>query len=275
MSQRKPIAFITGVSSGIGLALTMDLLSKGYRVIGTVRNSQAATAMAEDLGKGFSPLILDVTRESEEINQIISELSQKEDNLIIDILIHNAGVAHGGPLLFQPEADQRAVIETNVMGVLKLTRALYTKLQPGSRVLLISSVSGRLVTPFLGIYAASKFAVEALTDALRHELGMLGIKVVTIQPGPIKTKIWDKARQNTTDYSVTPYADIMARQDAFVDKAEGRALPVERVTEAVWKAIRSKNPRTRYLVVKAPFMIILAKLFPDRWKDRLILKRLK
>lgn len=275
MSHQKPVAFITGVSSGIGLALTTDLLSKGYHVIGTVRSEEAAAAMASDFGSGFTPLILDVTQASEEMSQIIEELNQDKQGLVIDVLIHNAGIAHGGPLLFQPEADQRAVIETNVMGVLKLTRVLYPKLKAGSRVILMSSVSGRLVTPFLGIYAASKFAIEALTDALRHELGMLDIKVVTIQPGPIKTEIWNKVRRNTTDYTATPYADIMDRQDDFVDKAEEKALPVERVTTVVWKAISSKNPRTRYLVVKVPFMIKLAKLFPDRWKDRLILQRLK
>lgn len=275
MSHHKPVAFITGVSSGIGLALTTDLLSKGYRVIGTVRSREGAEALAGELGSGFTPLIMDVTQGSEEMSQIIENLNQEEHDLTIDVLIHNAGIAQGGPLLFQPEADQRAVIETNVMGVLKLTRILYSKLKPGSRVILISSVSGRLVTPFLGIYAASKFAIEALTDALRHELGVLDIKVVSIQPGPIKTEIWNKVRRNTTDYSATPYAEIMSKQDAFVDKAEGKALPVERVTSVVWKAITSKNPRTRYLVVKAPLMIKLAKLFPDRWKDRLILKRLK
>lgn len=270
-----PWVLITGVSSGIGLASAELLVSHGWNVIGTVREPEVGTAVLSRLGRGFYPIVLDVTSDRAEHDHAASQVRVLLAGAMLLGIVHNAGVASGGPLAFQPENEFRKMLETNVIGIFKFTQAMLPLLGQGSRMILISSVSGRLVTPFVGGYAASKFALEAMTDAYRHELGMLGIRVVSIQPGPVKTPIWSKAKSVGIPYAGTPYEGIMSRQDEMVAAAETGGMPVDKVAQVVKKALETPIPKTRYLIVRKKWLVLLAKYMPDRWKDRIIAARLE
>ena len=266
---------ITGTSSGIGEAAAELLVSGGWKVIGTVRDPGASGPMKDRLGEDFYPVVLDVTAPREMHDEFAVQVKELLSGDPLLGIVHNAGVAIGGPLAFQPEADFLKMMETNVLGVFRLTQALFSLLGQDSRLIMVSSVSGRLVTPFVGGYAASKFALEALVDAYRHELGMLGMKVVSIQPGPVKTPIWRKARTVGELYAGTAYAPIMSRQDELISSAEANGLEVSQVAETIRLALVVENPKTRYLLVRNTWLVQLAKYLPDRWKDRIIAKRLE
>ncbi len=268
-------ALITGTSSGIGLEAGQLLLKNGWNVIGTVRSTADAEHLRERLGERFYPIVLDVSSPAEMHVEAANQVGDILQGQPLDALVHNAGIAQGGPLVFQPEGEFRAIFETNVHGVFKLTQAIFPLLTKGSRMVMISSVSGRLVTPFIGAYAASKFAIEALTDAYRNELGMLGIEVISIQPGPVKTPIWQKARQPVEKYQQTPYKDLLEQQDKLIDATELSALPVETIAALILKALENPKPSTRYLAVRNSWIVRLAGMLPDRIKDKLVMSRLR
>lgn len=275
MNETLPSILISGVSTGIGLALARDLLDSGWRVFGTVRSDADARRLEDELGERFSALLLDVTSEPEWHHRTGRELARHLAGRPLRALVHNAGIARGGPLTHQPEEEFRAMMETNVLGVFKLTQALVPLMEPGSRMIMISSVSGRLVTPFVGGYAASKFALEALTDAYRNEMDVLGIRVISVQPGPVKTPIWRKALSGGPDYADTPYAPWMERRDEIIRQTESGALPVSAVIRVVRKALSHPAPASRYLVARNAGMIRLAQWLPDKLKDKLIRRRLR
>jgi NAD(P)-dependent dehydrogenase (short-subunit alcohol dehydrogenase family) len=275
MESTSPTLLITGVSTGIGLATSREMLARGWRVFGTVRKQADADRLREELGAGFTPLMLDVTDEIEAHRALAESLAPLLEGQPLQALVHNAGIAMGGPLGYLPEEVFRSMLEINVLGVYKLTQALLPLMGEGSRMVMVSSVSGRLVTPFVGGYAASKFALEAMTDAYRIELGMLGIRVISVQPGPVKTSIWQKAGGDGTRYDGTPYEELMSRQEEIINRTEAGAMPVEVVSEAIGKALTHPSPATRYLLAENAWVIRLAKWLPDRVKDRIVRRRLR
>jgi NAD(P)-dependent dehydrogenase (short-subunit alcohol dehydrogenase family) len=275
MSTRIQTVFITGVSTGIGFGIAEALLHKGWTVIGTVRREEDLARLRHLWGDSFCGLLMDVRQPAEELDAVIKPALNRKGIERLDCLIHNAGIAQGGPLVYQEEESLRLMMETNTIGVWKLTKVLFPTLGKGSRVVMISSVSGRIATPFVGAYAASKFALEALTDAYRVELGMLGIRVISIQPGPVKTPIWDKARKASLAVSGTPYDHLLALQSQFIAHAEASGLEVADVVKTVLRAIETQRPKTRYLLTKNHWLIRLAGWLPDNWKDRLIMRRFK
>lgn len=270
----EPVALITGVSSGIGHAAARVLIDAGWEVWGTVRNESDAQRLRETFGSRFQPLLFDVRSDSGQHADLARHIQSLLGGRLLSGLVHNAGVAFGGPLSHLPEEDFTAMMETNVLGVFRLTRALLPLLGAGSRVVMISSVSGRLVTPFVGGYATSKFALEAMTDAYRNELGMLGIRVIGIQPGPILTPIWKKALGGA-DYRHTPFAEVMGRKEDLIRKTERAALPAERVAGVILRALTTPRPSSRYLITRKSWMVRLAGWLPDAWKDRLIARRIR
>ncbi len=275
MNSRNRYALITGTSSGIGREASRVLIENGWNVIGTVRSKEDADMLLEDLGDSFYPVVLDVSSPPEIHTEAAKHISDMLQGQPLNGLVHNAGIALGGPLLFQPEHEFRAIFETNVQGVFKLTQAVFPLLSSGSRMVMISSVSGRVVTPFIGAYAASKFALEALTDAYRNELGMLGMKVISIQPGPVKTPIWTKARQPVEKYPQWEYKELLQQQDKLIDATEQNALPVADIAALILKALEDPNPSTRYLAVRNPWIVRLAGLLPDKHRDKLVMSRLR
>lgn len=248
---------VTGVSTGIGNAAARVLAKKGFRVFGSVRKEADAAALKKDLGESFVPLVFDVTDEAG-IARAAAQVREALKGEKLAGLVNNAGIAVSGPLIDLDPDEFRKQMEVNVTGPFLVTQAfapllgtdLALKGEPG-RIVNISSVAGIRAMPFLGPYAASKFALEGFSEALRRELMMFGIDVVVIGPGPVKTAIWDKAEEiDIARYANSPYRPIMENfQKVFV--GQGReGLPAEKLGELILKALTTPNPKVRYSAVK-------------------------
>ncbi|GIK56012.1 MAG: SDR family oxidoreductase [Chloroflexi bacterium] len=268
---------ITGVSTGIGYEAAKMLVGQGWRVYGSVRKQADTDRLQQELGQGFTPLLFDVTDEG----AIATAATQIPAPLTA--LINNAGIAEPAPLMHMLLADFRKHLEINVTGVLAVTQAFLPLLgaqanwpHPPGRIINISSVSGRIVYPFMGAYAASKHALEAMSDALRRELLLYGIDVILIEPGTVRTPIIGKFAGQVARYMETDYGRVLQPLAAQVEKREQSALPVERVTAVILQALESEHPKTRYpLPRKRLTGWLLPRLLPDRWFDRLVARQLK
>ncbi len=247
---------ITGVSSGFGLATAAHLLARGYQVYGSVRKPADAQKVSEVLqSAAFTPLIFDVT-DHDAVAAAAQRVAADLGGGRIAGLVNNAGVAPVGPLEHTPIQEVRDVFEVNVFGVLAVTKAFLPllKRQSGSRdaaagrIINISSTSGIMTLPMLGIYAASKFALESLNDGLRRELRRHGIQVIAIEPGSIRTEIWDKTPQGVDPerFAGTEYATLMAQMPAAFERQLKRSKPISVVTDAIAHALEAPKPRLRY-----------------------------
>lgn len=271
MNHRKTI-LITGVSSGIGFDTAREMIAHGYRVLGSVRNAADGVRVEKELSMDFTPLLFDVT-DAEAIAAAVPQVERLVGDQGLAALVNNAGVAPSGPLMHTtPEEFERA-FEVNVFGVLRVTQAFLPLLgarrncpHPAGRIVNLSSVSGGMTVPLLATYAATKHALEALNDGLRRELSIYGIEVIAIEPGPIRTPIWDKvqvdARYAGTDYS----AAMSAMPETAARQARG-GKPVAVVSAAIRKAITSTRPRTRYPLDPTWYA---RHFIPDRLFDRIL-----
>jgi NAD(P)-dependent dehydrogenase (short-subunit alcohol dehydrogenase family) len=273
-------AVITGVSTGIGYAIAADLLQRGYTVFGSVRKHEDGLELKTKLGANFFPLIFDV-RDDKGVQEGAAEVARQVGAAGIQVLVNNAGVAVFGPLQHLPLSDMQYQLEVNVIGALRTTQAFLPLLgaklpkrdQPG-KIINIGSVSGRVTSLFTAPYSMSKFALESMTDGLRRELFLYGIDVISIQPGPIQTPIWTKAKKETNRFQDTDYAPYLSKSNEIIEQAEKSALPTSAVTERIWEAISLEKPSTRYVIVKKAWMIKLLKFVPDRWVDKMMLKNM-
>ncbi|MBK9565358.1 MAG: SDR family NAD(P)-dependent oxidoreductase [Saprospiraceae bacterium] len=268
---------ITGVSTGIGYDAFAKLYALGYHVIGTVRKREDAERLRSIFKENATILEFDV-RDIDKCRIAIESVFPllSEDGLTC--LINNAGVAMPGPLQHLSEEDFENQLDVNVKSVRRITNLLLPYLgvdkrfQPG-RMINISSVSGLFNAPFNGAYCISKHALESMTDIYRRELAMFGIKVVAIEPGPIKTAIWKKSLGSLDKYKDTEYGEILSAADKMIANAEKSALPVEDITTLIIKIIQSKDPATRYLVHSKKLMFkLLSQYLPDKLVDRLVAK---
>jgi NAD(P)-dependent dehydrogenase (short-subunit alcohol dehydrogenase family) len=267
------IVLVTGTSSGIGLATAKILAEHGYTVFSTVRKMSDEQQLT-----GFpnlTPLIMDVT-DGDSIKKAINKVQAKlkpADEVVG--LVNNAGIAVSGPLGYMALEEIRIQFEVNVIGLLAVTQAFLPLLRAGNipgRVINLSSVAGRVASPFLGAYAASKHAVEAISDALRRELMPFGIKVVVIQPGPIATPIWTKGKATADLYTETPYRPVLKGvQKYFISQGEA-GLPPTAVAKVVLTALEHPNPNSRYLVTQNKAEVYLSRLLPDKILDRMIFR---
>lgn len=273
---------ITGVSTGIGYAAAADLTGRGYHVFGSVRRAADAERLQAEWGERFTPLLFDVT-DGEKVRTAVAQVESVVGDSGLAALINNAGVAIPGPLLHLPLDDFRYQFEVNVFGLLDVTQQFLPLLgarqqaqQPPGRLINISSVSGRIAYPFLGAYAASKHAVEAMSDALRRELLLYGIEVIVIEPGTVRTPIVGKFAAEVERFMGTDYGRILAPMHASVAERERSAIPVERVTAVIRTALETPRPKTRYPIPRKWFSgWFLPRLLPDRWLDRLVARSLK
>lgn len=272
-SQRNVL--ITGISSGIGRSAAIHLSRNGFFVYGTVR-TQADADEIRQLGiPNLCCLIMDVT-DGEQIENVRRQL----EGVPLYGLVNNAGIAISGPLKYISEQKFRKLFDVNVFGLLKVTQTFIPNLElnkqlngiPG-RIVNISSVSGRIVTPFVSSYAASKFAVEAISDGLRRELKHSGIQVCIIEPGPIKTKIWDKAMVEDTSDFRNEYSNIAQNRKGFIQNTIDTAISDEHTTKAIFDALNDSRPRIRKIVTKNAALFKLILKLPDRWMDYFAGKR--
>ena len=270
---------ITGVSSGIGRDALRLLHQKGYHIFGSVRKETDAKLLIEAYPQGFTPLIFDV-QDQDAVSQAAKVVYDTCDR--IDALINNAGIAVPGPLQFVSEADFEKQMDVNLKSVRRITNTFLPLLgattdfkgAPG-RIINISSVSGLFSSPFNGPYSISKHALESMTDVYRRELRRYGIKVMAIEPGPIKTKIWGKNLNSMAQFADTDYYDILQKADKMIKNTEKNALPVARTSNVILKCITKKHPKTRYIVHKNAFVFkIVANYLPDKLVDWFIQRSL-
>lgn len=249
MTTKKTI-LVTGATSGIGKASALHLHAAGHRVIGSGRNEKA---LAELRAAGLSTVTLDVTSGAS-IAAAKEAIDALTDGHGLDVLVNNAGYGLFGPVEELSDADVRAQFDTNVFGLLAVTRAFVPAMRARGegRVINVSSVGGRMVFPLGGVYHATKFAVEALTTALRMELYQFGIRVSAIEPGYIKTEFTATTMGHLQKYvrEQSPYAEayrVGANADVGLAKL---AVGPESVARAIEHAAVSRWPRARYV---APF----------------------
>ncbi len=261
---------VTGSSSGIGEACAVRLARAGHRVIAGVRRQADGERLAAAAGS-IVPALLDVTDEAQ-IRDLVGRLDELAPSGL-DGLVNNAGIARGGPLEFLPLDEWRIQLDVNVIGQVAVTRSLVPLLRRArGRVVFVGSISGRVSTPFLGPYAASKHAIEAIAESLREELRPWGMAVSVVAPGAVRTPIWDKGRAyadeleaRLPDEAHDLYSDAVDDLRRGIDTQERTGVPPERVAAAVERALTSPRPRYRYVVGNdARAAGILDSLLPER-----------
>ena len=269
---------ITGVSSGIGYAAAAQLVGYGYNVFGSVRHQADAERVQTELGERFTPLLFDVT-DHEGVKTAVSQVQSALGGQNLAGLVNNAGISALGPLAHMPLDDFRRQFEVNLFGLLDVTQQFLPLLgarphapEPRGRIVNVSSVSGRIAYPFFGACAASKHALEALSDALRRELIVYGIDVIVVEPGTTATPIIDKASGEADHYLDTPYGDIIRKMQAeSVAERRASAIPVEKVSDIIVKALEVAEPKARYPIPRKRFSgWLLPRLLPARWLDRIV-----
>ena len=274
MRKTPACALVTGASSGIGRACTLWLASLGMQVFATLRASENAPALAHV--RGVYPLQLDLC-DPQSIDRATSEVRARLGGGGLDGLVHAAGIAVAGPLEFLPRAALHEQLEVNLNGPLGLTQALIPLLRrAGGRIVFVSSMSGRVSTPFLGAYAASKFALEAMVDALRVELRPWRIHVSSVQPGRVATPLWRKSLEHSDAMlaASAPHAHALYGRQlgqlraTALRAASGSASSPDTVARSVAHALTTRRPRTRYLVGRNTRWAAAAlRLAPDRLRD--------
>ena len=266
---------VTGASTGIGAACALHLDHLGHRVYAGVRQEQDALALRRP-GSRIVPVFLDVTDQAQ-VDAAATQIARDDGGL--DGIVNNAGIARGGPLEYLPLAVWREQLDVNVLGQVAVTKAMLPLIRSArGRIVFIGSISGKVATMMLGPYCASKFAIEAISDSLRHELHPWHISISVIEPGAIKTAIWDKGRQQADDLerdlpaeARTRYADHIAAVRNGIDMQDRHGADPQSVAKAVEHALFSPRPRTRYLVgTDAKVQSALARCLPDRPRDAII-----
>ncbi|MDG0815414.1 SDR family oxidoreductase [Bdellovibrio svalbardensis] len=264
---------ITGASSGIGHELTANFLKRGYFVWGGVRNPETLANLKQQYPQTLEVLKLDVTSNAD-IESAFQKISQV--GVASLSLVNNAGLALGGPIEAIDLDEWRKLFDVNVFGLLRMTQVFLPLLRKTKgRVINIGSISGRMSSPFLAPYTSSKYAVRAITDSLRRELRTLGVKVVLIEPGPIKTDIWDKSIQSSRklEAKISPelhrvYGEALENLVLAVEDVAKNAVPISFVTEKVVRAVELENPYPYYLVGKGIHLqALVLRLMPVRWLD--------
>jgi NAD(P)-dependent dehydrogenase (short-subunit alcohol dehydrogenase family) len=280
MSDRGSVV-ITGASTGIGAACALALDRAGFRVFAGVRRAPDGERLRGRASGRLSPVIVDVTDEAS-IDAAARTVGAAVGEAGLAGLVNNAGIAVAGPLEYLPLADLRHQLDVNVVGQIAVTQAFLPLLRRArGRIVNIGSISGRLATPFLGPYAASKFALEALSDALRGELRPWGLHVSLIEPGSIATPIWSKGEASGQARLLEAPAQAREKYGAAIEalleasrRTAERGLPPDRVAAVVLHALTARVPKTRYLVGADARVQALVRLLPDRLRDRLIARAL-
>jgi len=273
---------ITGASTGIGRAAVAKAVREGAHVFASVRKQADADGLKAEFGEAVTPLLFDVSDEAA-VRAGATQVAQALGNRRLFGLLNNAGIAVAGPLLHLDTDELRRQFEVNLFGVHNVTRAFADLLgadkqrtgKPG-RIVMISSVGGQNGSPFVGPYAASKFAMEGYSQSLRRELMLYGIDVIVIGPGAIATPIWDKAGEgDLTRFNNTDYAPMLKGVENYMISQGRQGLPASHVGDLVWSCLTDPKPKTRYKILRRPFLdVTLPRWLGPRAVDKIIAKRL-
>jgi NAD(P)-dependent dehydrogenase (short-subunit alcohol dehydrogenase family) len=272
---------ITGTSTGIGRATALHLDRLGWSVYAGVRRDADADALRATATGRLTPVHLDVT-DAASIEAAAEMVSAAVGDVGLHGLVNNAGIAVAAPVEFLPPEQFRRQFEVNVVGQIAVTQAMIPLLRAArGRIVNMSSIGGRLASPMMAPYNASKFALEALTDVLRVELRPWGIEVVAIEPGAIATPIWEKSLAAADDLLAMLPAAAQELYGPSIEAARRQArhlaatgIAPEAVARAVTHALSARRPRSRYVVGRdAQVGVLLARFMPDRMRDALLFRR--
>ena len=267
LTNKSNTVLVTGTSSGIGRGLCQALIEKGYKVFGTVRNRKDATELNKEFGKNLDALLVDVTDEK----QVVKAKERVQNYLNgkpLTALINNAGIATLGPVEFLPTSDFKKQIDTKILGTFLCTKIFLPLLgtdcnligKPGRIVNISSILGGKIGSPFMSGYCASKHAVEAFSESLRRELKPYGIKVIIVAPGSVSTPIWKevKKQKDQNKYNKTKYGISFKKILNSLESFDQNSLSMKQLTSIIIKSIEIKNPKIRYNPTKDP----IQKLWP-------------
>jgi NAD(P)-dependent dehydrogenase (short-subunit alcohol dehydrogenase family) len=274
---------VTGVSTGIGWGTTKVLVSKGFRVFGSVRKQADADRLQKEFGPGFVPLMMDIT-DADAVHQAAQKVGSMMGDRNLVGLVNNAGIVVSGPLLYLRLSEYRRQLEVNTISPLVVIQAFAPLLGtdkkrqgPSGRIVNIASSGAKVAIPLLGAYSASKFGLEGMSDALRRELMVFGIDVVIIEPGTVKTAMYDKGeKEDLSEFKQTEYWEAVQKfQKWIVKEARANGLTPERLGEAVHVALSTAKPKARYAVFPQRFKNwTLPRLLPTRMLDAVFAKQL-
>ena len=272
---------ITGASTGIGRATAEHLADKGWQVFAGIRKPADGVALTEADDR-IIPLLLDVTQ-PEQVDAAVETVRKALGGEKLAGLVNNAGSANMVPLALQPRDQFKSHFDVNVFGLLRASQAFAPLLgmdeslsgKPG-RIVNITSVGGKLASPFLGAYTATKHAVESMTDSLRRELVIFGIDAIAVGPGAVRTPIWDKAeRDNSANpYSNSPWAKPIEKFSETMLDGGRTGLPPEDIAAVIETALTAATPKARYAPVPDKLTnFTLPMLLPKRVVDGFFWKR--
>jgi NAD(P)-dependent dehydrogenase (short-subunit alcohol dehydrogenase family) len=273
---RNATIFITGASTGIGKTCALYLDRIGFHVFAGVRKNIDGAALKQESSDRLQTIIIDVV-DPDSIQAAVSEVTRLTKNQLFG-LINNAGIAFGGPLEILPIQEIKRLLEVNVIGVLAVTKAFLPLLrQSRGRIINMGSSSGLLALPCLSMYAASKFALEAITDSLRVELGPFGISVIIIEAGNIETPIWEKGVAVTNQIADAACPEILRLYQPLIEFSKQTALnapklPAEKVAKVVSKVLHARKPKGRYIIGADARLFKLVRHVPCLVRDWIILK---
>jgi hypothetical protein len=275
---------VTGVSTGIGWGTTKVLISKGFRVFGSVRKPADAERLQREFGDGFVPVIMDIT-DADAVHQAAQKVGSMIGDRNLVGLVNNAGIVVSGPLLHLRPSEYRRQLEVNMVSPLVVIQAFAPLLGtdkkrqgPAGRIVNITSSVAKIAIPLLGAYSASKFGLEGMSDALRRELMLFGIDVVIIEPGTVNTAIYDKGeKEDLSEFKQTEYWEAVQNFQKFiVSEARTNGLSPERLGEAIHVALSTAKPKARYAVIPQRFKNwTLPRLLPVRMLDAAVAKQMK
>ena len=275
-----PAVLITGASSGIGAASARLLEQLGWHVFAGVHSKQDVDTLQHESSDRLTPLFLDVT-DAGSITEAVETIQAAVGEAGLAGLVNNAGIVVVGPLECLLMSELQAQFAVNVLGLLAVTQAFLPLLRQGKGgIVNIGSLAGKVAFPLWGPYAASKFAVEALTDVLRMELLPWQLKVTLVEPFVIATPLWKKiaqrARENSTEDVQRLYGPLLTYIDDSMPRTGQSGLPADDVAKTVVHALTTKTPKTRYVVTKPSLSLLirLLRLLPDRTRDRLLRQNL-
>jgi short-subunit dehydrogenase len=272
-SECQELVVVTGASTGIGAASARELARRGFQVLAGVRRDRDADALR---APGIEPVILDITQPDH-----VAELTARVGSYACTLraLVNNAGISVNAPVEALPLDEWRRLFEVNLFGHVAVTQALLPALlRDSGRVVNISSVGGKIAMATYGPYAGTKFALEAVSDALRRELKPLGVRVVVVEPGAVRTEMADRGiatasrlaaampPQQRDRYGSLVQA-VIAQSASFATSGKSAAD----AARVIARAVTAANPRTRYTIGRdAAVLTVLSRLLPDRMLDRII-----
>jgi NAD(P)-dependent dehydrogenase (short-subunit alcohol dehydrogenase family) len=274
-SDRRELIVVTGASTGMGAATARELARRGFHVLAGVRREIDAEALR---GDGIEPHILDITVESD-VAAIADRVAADPLGRPLRALINNAGIAVNAPVEALPIAEWRRQFEVNLFGHVAMIQALMPSLLRSSgTVVNISSVGGKVALPTYPAYAGTKFALEALSDSMRREVNDLGVKVVVVEPGAVKTEMAQRGVATADRLKAGMTADQLERYGGLIDAMSNLArsfdtdgVPAERAAKVIANAATAPRPRTRYTIGRdAAILLRLSRVVSDRFLDRVV-----